>query len=92
MSLISIAESLGMKTERRRIAVEELETFTEVGACGTAAVISPIAKIVDPEKNKVYEYCKDGQPGEQSMKLYHKLVAIQNGDAPDQFGWVTVLD
>ncbi len=45
MSLIEIAASLGMKTERRRIPVEELSTFSEAGACGTAAVISPIAKI-----------------------------------------------
>ena len=92
MSLIEIAKSLGMKTERRKIPVEELSTFAEAGACGTAAVISPIAKIVDPEKNKVYEYCKDGNPGPVSMKLYKKLIAIQNGDEPDEFGWMTVVE
>lgn len=92
MSLIEIAESLGMKTERRKVPVEELATFTEAGACGTAAVISPIAKIFDPETNTVYEYCKNGEPGDQTMKLYNKLVAIQNGDQPDPFGWITVLD
>lgn len=91
MSLIEIAKSLGMNTERRPVAVEELSTFAEAGACGTAAVISPIAKIFDPENNKIYEYCKDGQPGVQSMKLYNKLVAIQCGDEPDEFGWMTVL-
>lgn len=92
MSLLEIAKSLGMKTERRPIPVEELSTFTEVGACGTAAVISPIAKIVDPDKNMIYEYCKNGQPGEATMKLYNKLVAIQNGDEPDPYGWVTILE
>jgi branched-chain amino acid aminotransferase len=92
MSLIEIAESLGMKTERRKVPVEELATFTETGACGTAAVISPIAKIFDPENNVVYEYCKNGEPGDQTMKLYYKLVSIQNGDEPDPFGWITVLD
>jgi branched-chain amino acid aminotransferase len=92
MSLIEIAGSLGMKTERRPVAVEELSSFTEVGACGTAAVISPIAKIVDPDKNMIYEYCRDGKPGAETMKLYNKLVNIQNGDEPDTFGWVTVLD
>lgn len=91
MSLIEIANSLGMKTERRQIPITELPTFGEVGACGTAAVISPIAKIYDPEDNQIYEYCKDGQPGESTMKLYNKLVNIQNGDEPDPFGWITVL-
>jgi branched-chain amino acid aminotransferase len=92
MSLLEIAKSLGMKTERRQVPVDELEKFDEAGACGTAAVISPIAKIFDPETNKVYEYCRNGEPGPLSMKLYRKLVAIQNGDEPDEFGWITVLD
>lgn len=92
MSLIDIANHLGMKTERRQVPVEELGTFSEAGACGTAAVISPIAKIFDPEGSKVYEYCKDGNPGEMTMKLYNKLVAIQNGDEPDPFGWITIVE
>jgi branched-chain amino acid aminotransferase len=92
MSLIEIAKSMGMKTERRQIPVEELSTFAETGACGTAAVISPIAKIFDPEKNKIYEYCKDGKPGPESLKLYSRLIAIQNGDEPDPFGWVTIVE
>jgi branched-chain amino acid aminotransferase len=92
MSLIEIAESLGMKTERRRIPVEELSTFSEAGACGTAAVISPIGKIVDPDKNMIYEYCKDGEPGKQTMKLYNKLVAIQYGVEKDEFGWITIVE
>lgn len=92
MSLIEIANSIGMKAERRQIAVEELASFEETGACGTAAVISPIAKIVDPENNKIYEYCRDGQPGPETMKLYNKLISIQNGDEPDPFGWVTIVD
>ncbi|HNW56692.1 MAG TPA: branched-chain amino acid aminotransferase [Bacteroidales bacterium] len=92
MSLIEVAESLGMKTERRAIPIEELSTFEEAGMCGTAAVIGPIAKIFDPLNNKVYEYCKDGKPGPASLKLYNKLISIQYGNEPDPFGWVTVLD
>lgn len=92
MSLIEIAANMGMTTERRQVPVTELSTFEEAGACGTAAVISPIAKIYDPEDNHIYEYCKDGEPGARSMKLYNRLVAIQNGDEPDPFGWITVLD
>jgi branched-chain amino acid aminotransferase len=92
MSLIEIAKSLGMKTERRKVPVEELASFTEAGACGTAAVISPIAKIFDPLKNKIYEFGKDGEPGPKTMQLYRKLTAIQNGDEADEFGWMTIVD
>jgi branched-chain amino acid aminotransferase len=92
MSLIEIAKSIGMKTERRQVPVEELSTFVEAGACGTAAVISPIGKIFDPDKNKIYEYCRDGKPGVATMKLYNKLVSIQYGDDPDDFGWMTVVE
>jgi branched-chain amino acid aminotransferase len=92
MSLLQLAEYMGMKTERRAVPVTELSEFEEVGACGTAAVISPIAKIFDPADNKVYEYCKDCKPGAVSMKLYNKLIAIQCGDEPDPFGWITFVE
>lgn len=92
MSLIKIASSIGMESERRQISVEELSEFSETGACGTAAVITPIAKIVDPDKNKIYEYCRDGKPGPVSMKLYNRLTAIQCGDAKDEFGWITIVE
>ncbi|OFX39346.1 MAG: branched chain amino acid aminotransferase [Bacteroidetes bacterium GWA2_40_15] len=92
MSLIDIARSFGMKAERRPIAVEELAEFTETGACGTAAVITPIAKIVDPDMNMIYEYCRDGKPGPLSMMLYERLMAIQCGDAEDEFGWITIVE
>lgn len=91
-SLLALAENMGMKTERRPIPVEELDTFEEVGACGTAAVISPIKKIVEDESGKVYDYSPDGKPGPISTKLYEKLLAIQYGDAEDPFGWVDIID
>jgi branched-chain amino acid aminotransferase len=90
--LIQLAEDMGMKTERRPIPIEELETFEEAGACGTAAVISPIKKIVDHEMNKEYLFGEKGQPGPISQQLYSKLVAIQTGDQPDPYGWVEILD
>jgi branched-chain amino acid aminotransferase len=92
MSLLEIAKDMGMKTERRPIPVTELEEFEEAGACGTAAVISPIAKIYDPAENRVIEYTSDCQPGPVTMKLYNKLMAIQCGDEPDTFGWITVVE
>ncbi|MDR2474677.1 MAG: branched-chain amino acid aminotransferase [Bacteroidales bacterium] len=91
-SLTQLAESIGMKVERRQIAVEELATFEEAGMCGTAAVISPILRIDDLDKNISYHYAKDGAPGKTCVKLYNMLRAIQYGEAPDRFGWVTVID
>jgi branched-chain amino acid aminotransferase len=90
-SLQSLAEDMGMKVEKRQIRVEELSEFDETGACGTAAVISPIGKIVDPGTNTIYTYCKDGLPGPVSTKLYNRLVAIQCGDEPDKFGWLEIV-
>ena len=91
-SLMQLAEDMGLKVERRPIPEEELATFEEAGACGTAAVISPISRIDDLENKKSYVISKDGKPGPISEKLYHKLRAIQYGDEPDVHGWVTVLD
>src|ERR1035437_7766428 len=90
-SLMVLAEELGLKVERRAIPVEELATFEEAGACGTAAVISPIERIDDYDENKSYVFSKDGQPGEISTKLYNKLRGIQYGDETDIHGWVTIV-
>lgn len=89
---MQLAEDMGMKVERRPIAEEELETFEEAGACGTAAVISPIQRIDDPEKGKTYVFSKDGKPGPVCEKLYTKLRAIQYGEEPDTYGWVTIVE
>lgn len=91
-SLMTLAEDMGMKIERRPVAEEELETFEEAGACGTAAVISPIERIDDPENNKSYVIAKDGKPGLVCTKLYNKLRAIQYGDEADKYGWVTIVE
>ena len=92
MSLMQIAEDLGMNVERRPVAVEELEGFEEAGACGTAAIISPIGKIVDRESGKTYEFSKDGKAGPMSTKLFKKLQAIQYGEESDPHNWVTILE
>ncbi|MGE0088281.1 MAG: branched-chain amino acid aminotransferase [Bacteroidales bacterium] len=91
LSLIQLAEDIGLKVERRPVAVDELETFEEVGACGTAAVISPIGEIFDIDVNKKYTFCKDGKAGPISTKLYNKLVGIQVGDEPDLHKWVEIV-
>ena len=91
-SLIQLAEFLGYKTERRPVEFDELSSFEEVGACGTAAVISPIGEIKDLDTGKAYKYCENGKPGPVTTKLYDTLVGIQYGEIADPFNWVTILD
>lgn len=91
-SLQQLAKDLGMEVEVRPIPEEELSTFEEAGACGTAAVISPIRKIDDLENHKSYVISKDGKPGSWSEKLYTHLRAIQYGTEPDVHGWTTVIE
>lgn len=88
-SLMQIAEDLGMKVERRPIAEDELDSFEEAGACGTAAVISPISHLDDLETGKVYHF--GDKPGPWSTKLYGTLRGIQYGTIEDKHGWTTVV-
>lgn len=90
-SLMQIAEDLGLKVERRHIPLEELAEFDEAGACGTAAVISPIGRIDDPETGHSYVFAKDGRPGPVSTKLYHQLLGIQTGEVDDTHHWNTIV-
>ena len=89
-SLIALAQDMGLTVERRQIEVSELETFEEAGACGTAAVITPIRKIFDPQNNKTYEY--GNEAGQISTNLYNRLREIQYGDAPDTHKWIEFVD
>ena len=91
-SLRTIAEDLGLKVEMRRIPVEELSEFDEVGACGTAVVITAIASIDIKEKlaqspiKASYSYYKDCA-GPISTKLYNTLTGIQKGEIEDKHNW-----
>ena len=87
---MQLAEDMGIKVERRPIAVEELAECQEAGACGTAAVISPIERIDYPEAGKSYEFGK--KPGPISTKLYEHLRAIQLGEAEDKHNWNVVVE
>ncbi len=91
-SIMDIARDMGMKVEQRPVAIEELESFDEVGACGTAAIIAPIGEVFDLETGKTYQFCKDGRPGPISKKIYDTLIGIQFGDVPDKFGWTEIID
>ena len=88
-SLMQLAEDFGLKVERRQIPEEELSTFEEAGACGTAAVISPISYIDDLETGKRYDFGEE--PGPVSRKLFEHLRGIQYGIEEDKHGWTMVV-
>lgn len=91
-SIMQLVEDFGMKVEQRPLALDEIENFDEVGACGTAAIITPIGILVDIDRGKEYHFCKDGKPGPISTKLYQTLVGIQFGDIPDPHHWIEIID
>lgn len=90
MSLIDIAADMGMETSREKMPLDTIDQYQEVCACGTAAVVSRIASIDDPENNKKYSFepLKDSR----ALELRRRLVAIQCGDMTDKFGWVTFVE
>ena len=90
-SLIYVAkEYLGLEAEEREIYLDELGDFAECGLCGTAAVISPVGKIVDHGK----EICLPSgmnEMGEITKKLYDTLTGIQMGRIEAPEGWIKVI-
>ncbi len=87
-SLIYVAESiLHIPVEERKIDKKELPSFDECGLCGTAAVISPIEKVVDHGKEIVFEGCRE-KMGPVLQKLYDTLTGIQMGRLPAPKGWI----
>lgn len=89
-SLRQLAEDMGLKVEERHIPVEELDRFDEAGACGTAAVISPIESIYDLDTGKMVTYGKE--VGKYSLELYTQLQDIQYGRREDKYGWCVVVE
>ena len=87
-SLVQVAkEYLGLEAEEREVYLEELPDFAECGLCGTAAVISPVGKIVDHGK----EICLPSgmsEMGPVTKKLYETLTGIQMGTIKAPEGWV----
>ena len=87
-SLMYVAkEYLGLEVEERRIAKDELKDFAEAGLCGTAAVISPVGKIVDHDT----EICLSSgmeEMGPITKKLYDTLTGIQMGRIKAPEGWI----
>ena len=88
-SLMTIARDMGLKVERRPIEVTELSYFDECAACGTASVVSPIDKIIDPQTAITYRFTE--HPGPVCTRLYNALLDIQHGRAEDKYGWTTIV-
>lgn len=89
-SLLQVAKDLGMEAEEREVFIDKLDEFAEAGACGTAAVISPIGAIVHEGKKHVF-YSEE-ETGPVTRKLYDHLTGIQYGDVEDKHGWVVEVE
>lgn len=92
LSLLHIAkEYLGLEVEEREIYFSEVKDFMECGLCGTAAVISPVGKIVDHGKETVFPNSSKGM-GPVIKKLYDTLTGIQMGRIEAPKGWIKVIE
>ena len=91
-SLIYVAEHyLGLKVEEREVLFEEVKDFAECGLCGTAAVISPVGKIVD-HGNEICFPAGMEKMGPITQKLYDTLTGIQMGRIEAPEGWLKVIE
>jgi branched-chain amino acid aminotransferase len=87
ISLLHLAkEVLGMETEERDVFIDRLDEFAEAGACGTAAVITPIGGI--EYKGKTHTFFSETEVGPVTKKLYETLTGIQFGDIEAPEGWI----
>lgn len=90
-SLLELAEKrLGMTVIEGDVPVAELDKFVEAGACGTAAVISPIGAI--DYKNQKHVFYSETEVGPVTRRLYDELVGIQFGDVEAPEGWIVKVD
>jgi branched-chain amino acid aminotransferase len=91
-SLLQIAkEYLGLEVEEREVYLSEVKDFAECGLCGTAAVISPVGKIVDHGK-EIYIPSGMQDMGPITKKLYDTLARIQMGNIKAPKGWIKVME
>jgi branched-chain amino acid aminotransferase len=94
-SILQLAEDRGLTVERRRISIDDWREgvasgdIVEMFACGTAAVVTPIA-VVKAEGFEIGS--EDAEAGELTMSLRQELTDIQYGRLPDKHGWLTRLD
>lgn len=90
-SILQVARDyLGMETEEREVYLDEVKDFAECGLCGTAAVISPVGKIVDHGKGICFPAGME-KMGPVTQKLYETLTGIQMGHIKAPEGWIHVI-
>lgn len=90
-SLLYVAQHYcGLKVEEREVYFDEVKDFAECGLCGTAAVISPVGKVVDHGKEICFPSGME-KMGEVTQKLYDTLTGIQMGHIEGPEGWVKVI-
>lgn len=90
-SLLYIAkERLGLEAEESDVRLDELDKFAEAGACGTAAVISPIGGIQNNDEFHVF--FSETEVGPVTQKLYKELTGIQFGDVEAPEGWIVKVN
>jgi len=85
LTLQQLARDMGIPVEVRPIAFDEVESFAEVAACGTAVVITPVSQI--ERAGYVYTTGPENRCGPVLEKLYHAVQGIQYGEQPDTHGW-----
>ncbi|MCI8509757.1 MAG: branched-chain amino acid aminotransferase [Lachnospiraceae bacterium] len=91
-SLMAVAEKyLGLTVEHREVQLDELKDFAECGLCGTAAVISPVGKIVD-HGNEICFPSGMEEMGPVIQKLYDTLTGIQMGRIEAPEGWIKTIE
>ncbi|KAI7907772.1 branched-chain amino acid aminotransferase [Cokeromyces recurvatus] len=90
LSLEDIAKKIGWKVEERPVAFSEVEEgkFEEVAACGTAAIITPVKKIVRGNQTILIGSGEQTDIGEGFKRLYDEYRGIQSGEIEDTFGWM----
>lgn len=84
-------EEFGLSVEERLVPLTELPTFDECGACGTAAVISPIGSVSDYRSDEKIVY-NNGEVGPYCKQMYERLQDIQYGRTEDKYGWTVVIE
>jgi branched-chain amino acid aminotransferase len=91
-SLLYVAkEYLGLEVEEREVFFDEVKDFAECGLCGTAAVVSPVGKIVDHGKEICFPAGME-KMGPTTQKLYDTLTGIQMGRIEAPEGWIKVIE
>jgi branched-chain amino acid aminotransferase len=90
-SILTLAGDMGLETEERLISTDEWQAgcesgeLTEVFACGTAAVVTPVGSVKGNDRAWTVG---DGEPGPLTLRVREELVGIQYGSRADQHGWI----